>query len=176
MSVSKSACVFSTPKIAHVSCRSECLRLRADYLRLEKLSYGLKSIWEQSRFTATYVETRWGSDEMPERVERYRLNADKCHELAQKFKDPDAKRTMLEMADAWLMLAAQCRTTRRPSRAQHGIPDAGNPDYCLSGTRNINRSQETLGIFNDQPRLARSRGACPIALMWIKVPSDFEGY
>jgi hypothetical protein len=44
---------------------------------------------------------------MPERVERYRLNAEKCHELGQRFKDPDAKRTMLAMANAWLMLAAQ---------------------------------------------------------------------
>ena len=44
---------------------------------------------------------------MSERVDRYRLNAEKCHELAQKFKDPDAKRTMLAMAHAWLMLAAQ---------------------------------------------------------------------
>jgi hypothetical protein len=31
---------------------------------------------------------------MPERVEQYRLNADKCLELAETFKDPDAKRTM----------------------------------------------------------------------------------
>jgi hypothetical protein len=44
---------------------------------------------------------------MPERVDQYRLNAEKCHELAQKFKDADAKRTMLAMADAWLMLGAQ---------------------------------------------------------------------
>jgi hypothetical protein len=44
---------------------------------------------------------------MPERVDRYRQNAEKCHELAQKFKDPDAKRTMLAMAHAWLMLAVQ---------------------------------------------------------------------
>jgi hypothetical protein len=45
--------------------------------------------------------------QMPERVDRYRLNAEKCYELAQNFKDPEAKRTMLAMADAWLMLAAQ---------------------------------------------------------------------
>jgi hypothetical protein len=30
-----------------------------------------------------------------------------CHELVQKFSDREAKRTMLSMADAWLMLAAQ---------------------------------------------------------------------
>ena len=44
---------------------------------------------------------------MPERVEQYRLNADKCLELAQTFKDPDAKRTMFAMADVWLKLAGQ---------------------------------------------------------------------
>jgi hypothetical protein len=44
---------------------------------------------------------------MSERVEAYRLNADKCLELAETFKDPDAKRTMFAMADAWLTLAAQ---------------------------------------------------------------------
>jgi len=41
-----------------------------------------------------------------ERLESYRLNAEKCLKLAQTFKDFDAKRTMLAMADAWLMLAA----------------------------------------------------------------------
>jgi hypothetical protein len=34
---------------------------------------------------------------MPERVEQYRLYADKCHELAAAFKNPDAKRTMFAM-------------------------------------------------------------------------------
>jgi len=38
---------------------------------------------------------------------RARLNAEKCLELAQKFNDHEAKRSMLNMADAWLMLAAQ---------------------------------------------------------------------
>ncbi len=46
---------------------------------------------------------------MTELVERYRLNAEKCYELAQKFKDPDAKRSMLAMGDAWLMLAARVK-------------------------------------------------------------------
>ena len=48
-----------------------------------------------------------GTGRMPERVDQYRLNADKCLELAETFKDPDAKRTMFAMADAWLTLAAQ---------------------------------------------------------------------
>ena len=44
---------------------------------------------------------------MPERVDQYRLYADKCLELAEAFKDPDAKRTLLAMAAGWLKLAAQ---------------------------------------------------------------------
>ena len=48
-----------------------------------------------------------GDGRMTERAEQYRLNAEKCHELAQKFSEREAKRTMLSMADAWLMLAAQ---------------------------------------------------------------------
>jgi hypothetical protein len=45
--------------------------------------------------------------QMPERVERYRRNAEQCLEAAKAFKDPEAKRTMLVTADQWLMLAAQ---------------------------------------------------------------------
>ena len=44
---------------------------------------------------------------MPKKVEWYRLNAEKCQQLAQTFKDPEAKRTLAVMADSWLMLAAR---------------------------------------------------------------------
>ncbi len=44
---------------------------------------------------------------MTERVERYRRNAEKCLELAQSFNDHGAKRALLAMANAWLMLAAR---------------------------------------------------------------------
>ena len=44
---------------------------------------------------------------MPERVEQYRFYADKCLELGESFKSPDAKRTLFAMAAAWLTLAAQ---------------------------------------------------------------------
>jgi hypothetical protein len=44
---------------------------------------------------------------MPERADQYRLHADKCLELAESFKDPDAKRTLFAMAAAWLTLVAQ---------------------------------------------------------------------
>jgi hypothetical protein len=42
-----------------------------------------------------------------ELVDRYRRNAEQCLELVQNFNDPQAKRSLLAMANAWLMLAAQ---------------------------------------------------------------------
>jgi hypothetical protein len=42
-----------------------------------------------------------------ELVERYRRNAEKCLRLIQNFNDLEAKRSLLAMANAWLMLAAQ---------------------------------------------------------------------
>jgi len=41
------------------------------------------------------------------RLERYRLNAEKCLELAHGFKDQERKQVMLSMANAWLTLAEQ---------------------------------------------------------------------
>ena len=58
-------------------------------------------------FYASFMHYAMGDGRMPEQVEQYRLNAEKCLELAQTFNDLEAKRTMLAMADAWLMLAAQ---------------------------------------------------------------------
>jgi hypothetical protein len=40
-------------------------------------------------------------------VDRYRLNAEKCLRLAETFNDPEAKRQLLVMGNAWLLLAAQ---------------------------------------------------------------------
>jgi hypothetical protein len=42
-----------------------------------------------------------------ERLERYRLNAEKCLTLAQTFSDQKSKRAMLGMANAWLTLVEQ---------------------------------------------------------------------
>ncbi len=42
-----------------------------------------------------------------ELVDHYRLNAEKCLRLAQSFNDLDAKRELLVMANAWLILAAR---------------------------------------------------------------------
>ena len=44
---------------------------------------------------------------MSELVERYRRNAERCLRLVQSFNDPEARRSLLAMANAWLMLAAQ---------------------------------------------------------------------
>src|SRR5262252_10267769 len=49
---------------------------------------------------------RWGNS-MPKRVDQYRLNAMKCFELSQTFKEPDARRALFAMADAWLKLATR---------------------------------------------------------------------
>jgi hypothetical protein len=48
-----------------------------------------------------------GDRRVAELVERYRLNAEKCLQLAQTFNDLEAKRELLVMANAWLVLAAQ---------------------------------------------------------------------
>jgi hypothetical protein len=42
-----------------------------------------------------------------ERLERYRLNAEKYLALAQTFNDHDSKRALIEMANTWLKLAEQ---------------------------------------------------------------------
>lgn len=44
---------------------------------------------------------------MSELVERYRRNAERCLRLVQSFNDPEARRSLLAMANAWIMLAAQ---------------------------------------------------------------------
>jgi hypothetical protein len=58
-------------------------------------------------FYASFIRYAMGDGPMSEQVERYRLNAEKCLEVAQTFNDLEVKRTMLGMADAWLTLAAQ---------------------------------------------------------------------
>jgi len=42
-----------------------------------------------------------------ELVERYRRNAERCLRLVQSFNDPEARRSLLAMANAWILLAAQ---------------------------------------------------------------------
>jgi hypothetical protein len=42
-----------------------------------------------------------------ERLERYRLNAEKCLTLAQTINDHESKHALLGMANAWLTLAEQ---------------------------------------------------------------------
>jgi hypothetical protein len=42
-----------------------------------------------------------------ERLERYRLNAEKCLTLAETFNDHQSKRTLIGMANTWLKLAEQ---------------------------------------------------------------------
>lgn len=48
-----------------------------------------------------------GTRRMAELINRYRLNAEKCLELARTFKEVESKRALVVMANAWLALAAQ---------------------------------------------------------------------
>ena len=60
---------------------------------------------------------------MPKRVDQYRLNAVKCFELSQTFRDPDARRALFAMADAWLMLATQrIKNIEMPASDRRSVP------------------------------------------------------
>ncbi len=73
---------------------------------------------------------------MPKRVDRYRLNAVRCFELAQTFKDPDAKRTLFAMADAWQMLATHA---------------SRSPDYSDPGSVPCPRCQSPMAWYSTDP-------------------------
>jgi len=60
---------------------------------------------------------------MPKRVDQYRLNAVKCFELSQTFKDPDTKRALFAMAGAWLRLATHHgKNTELPASDRCSVP------------------------------------------------------
>jgi hypothetical protein len=42
-----------------------------------------------------------------ERTSWYRANAEKCLSLAHRFRDPESKRALLAMTNAWLAMAEQ---------------------------------------------------------------------
>jgi hypothetical protein len=65
-----------------------------------------------------------------ELVERYRRNAEKCLEVAQSFNEPEAKRSLLAMANAWLMLAAlreRSTETGRPGEPSRQVNEPHLP-------------------------------------------------
>lgn len=68
---------------------------------------------------------------MTELVERYRRNAEKCLQLVQSFNGLDAKRSLLAMANAWLILAAQREKTiegaPEPTSPIEGAPEPTSP-------------------------------------------------
>ena len=65
-----------------------------------------------------------GTGRMPQRVEQYRLNAERCFEAGKQFNDPEAKRTMFAMAHGWMMLAVQ----RVKNIAAGNAPTSPSPD------------------------------------------------
>lgn len=64
---------------------------------------------------------------MTELVERYRRNADKCLRLVQNFSDLQAKRSLLMMANAWLVLAAQRQKTIEAAQAHEPTSPINEP-------------------------------------------------
>jgi hypothetical protein len=62
-----------------------------------------------------------------ELVERYRRNAERCLRLVQNFNDLEAKRSLLAMANAWLMLAAQREKNIEAARANEPTSPVNEP-------------------------------------------------
>ena len=50
---------------------------------------------------------------MAELINRYRLNAEKCLELARTFKDFESKRALVAMANAWSALAQRSKNIKK---------------------------------------------------------------
>jgi len=62
-----------------------------------------------------------------ELVKRYRQNAERCLRLIQNFNDSEAKRSLLAMANAWLMLAAQREKNIKATPAHEPIRPTDEP-------------------------------------------------
>jgi hypothetical protein len=62
-----------------------------------------------------------------ELVERYRRNAERCLRLVQNFNDPEARRSLLAMANAWLRLAAQREKTIKVAPAHEPMSPINDP-------------------------------------------------
>jgi hypothetical protein len=67
-----------------------------------------------------------------DRISWYRANAEKCLSLAHRFRDPESKRSLLAMANAWLAMAEQSASSREPTptseRPQPRTPIPGEPE------------------------------------------------
>jgi hypothetical protein len=72
-----------------------------------------------------------------ETIKNYQLNAEKCLELAQTFKDLESKRVLVSMGNAWLKVG---RTTRQEDSNRIGHADTAR--------ETVGRSQIEL----DRPR------------------------
>ena len=62
-----------------------------------------------------------------ERLERYRLNAEKCLTLAQTFTDLENRQALLAMANAWLTLAEQHHKNSRTVLVYETPPPVSEP-------------------------------------------------
>jgi len=76
-----------------------------------------------------------------ERLERYRLNAEKCLELAQRFNDQERKRIMLGMANAWLKLAEQHLRNSETVLVYQTLTTANEPPTANEPTQRLNSAK-----------------------------------
>ncbi len=66
---------------------------------------------------------------MTELVERYRQNAEKCLQLVQNFNNPVAKRALLAMANAWLMLGEKTIATAPALEPTSPVNESPTPPH-----------------------------------------------
>lgn len=71
------------------------------------------------------------TDQSHYRLERYRQNAESCLELAQTFTDPENKRALLGMANAWLTLAEQHLKNSETTLVYETPPPRNEPPHQL---------------------------------------------
>jgi hypothetical protein len=74
-----------------------------------------------ARLEESFHRAERASDEL---TERYRLNAERCFDLAETLKSSESKRLVLAMADGWLRLVAPAPDKEGPADARFSIAAA----------------------------------------------------
>jgi predicted RNA-binding Zn-ribbon protein involved in translation (DUF1610 family) len=99
---------------------------------------------------------------MAERVQWYRLNAEKCLELVGSCRDPEAKRALLVMANAWLMLAAQRAKNIEAMQASEAAPHRVRGREMSDPNRSLfcPRCQSPMVYLTDNRRIVEHSYQC----------------
>lgn len=92
------------------------------------MAHGTKLIGFHIYGHASFDTVGTGRMAADERVGKYRRNAEKCLELANAFNDPESKRALLVMANAWLMLAEQNLKNREVVLVYETLTPQSKPD------------------------------------------------